>query len=316
MTQAPTSDEPRFASQEAAGNALASGLLESMGIEIPAVPDTEPNIPDEEPAPVPSPVAEETPAEPQAQAPVESVDEWVERLRANPRSISAVPGNLRIAVMESLVESDRAAREKFEQERKDIELRAVRIAAERGVEQGRQEVLAQQRYAQIDAMAQSDPGSFTKWASENPQGAQWYYQWRAQGGVKALVEQEPVNRALIASAQTLLGALQSNPELHTSAVQQAQRENLPTSAEGLQRLAIIVAEHLARGAPAAGAASPSAAPKPMLKDVPRPEGVSGAGSAPVPREPQLSNDISTLIADGLTPTLKRARREGNRTPEE
>lgn len=316
MSQAPTSTELRFASQEAAGDALASGLLESMGVEIPATPDVAPPEPNAEPEVVPESVADKPSAEPQVQQPVESVDEWVARLRQNPKSISAVPGNLRIEVMESLLDSERVSREKFEQERKDIELRAVRIAAERGVEQGRQEVLSQQRYAQIDAMAQSDPGSFTKWASENPQGAQWYYQWRAQGGVKALVEQEPVNRALIASAQTLLGALQSNPELHTSAVAQAQRENLPTSAEGLQRLAIIVAEHLARGAPTAAAPSPPATPKPTLKDVPRPEGVSGAGSAPVPREPQLSNDISTLLADGLSSTLKRAKREGNRTPEE
>lgn len=315
MTQAQASNELRFASQEAVGDAVASGLLESMGLEIPATPDIPPPEPDAEPEAEQEAVAEATPSEPQTQAPVTSVEEWVERVRANPSSISGVPGNLRIAVTQGLLEGERTAREKFEQERKEIELRAVRIAAERGIEQGRQEVLAQQRYAQIDAMAQSDPASFTKWANENPQGAQWYYQWRSQGGVKALVEQEPVNRALITSAQTVLGALSSNPELHASAVQQAQRENLPTTAEGLQRLTMIVAEHLARGAPAAAAASPPA-PKPTLKDVPRPEGVSASGTAPVPRAPQLSNDISTLLEEGLTPTLKRARREGNRTPEE
>lgn len=315
MTQAP---ELRPASQEAAGAAIASDLLESMGIRV--TPDATPSPDVEtEPAPLVQVAEEDIPAEPVPEAqPVsqESVEEWVARVRDNPRSISAVPGLLRVEVTEKLLQAERAEHEKFAAEQKDITLRATRLAIDRGIQQGRQEVIAQQQYAQVDALANGDPASFTRWAGENPQMARWYYETRAQGGLQAIAEAEPVTRGIVTTAQTLLATLQAYPAFHAAAVQRAEKEQLPQTAEGLQRLAIIVSDELANAR--TGPSAPTAPPisSPALKDVPRPSGVSSSGNPPTPAAPKLPNDVAALLDMGVRDSMKRVRKEGERTQQE
>ena len=247
------------------------------------------------------------PRSPQAMMP-----RWVSQVTQNPKSINQIPAKHHPAVMQAIFEQERA-----------VQVQAVQVAHDYGLEQGAQSTIEQlrtyQAVSEIEELKRSDPVGYVQWRDRYRDRALAYDAVTAPQPAPAAPDPRMLAvHAYQAAATPLRRQLEQHPaaKARMEAKLAADPSLYGPTAAGMEQFAADVAEEVAAERmvrrtkdeePARQAVEQRRSATAERRGTPRPDVSSGRRAAD-----QLTDDVDELLGMGLAevfrgPTPKAAR---------